>query len=61
MMDRYMLFRTLMDLVADDYEVTDADMYNYAGNIEIFGASPDGDIVITAKLIAANEEVNGDA
>ena len=61
MMDRYMLFRKLMNLVSEDYKVTDANMNNYVGDIEIFGVSPNGDIAITAKLIAANEEVSGDA
>ena len=57
---RYLLFRKLMDFVSDDYDVTDADMSNYADEIEIFGASPDGDIAITVKLIDVKEEVSGD-
>lgn len=49
-MDRYELFRRLMDMVAEDYEVNGANMYNYAGEIEISGVSGDLTINITVKL-----------
>ena len=55
-MERYLLFRKLMDMVSDDYDVVDADMNNYAGEIEIFGASPEGDISITVRLMEVKED-----
>ena len=36
-MDRYQLFRMFLDLVADHYDVTEAQMKNYAEEIEIIG------------------------
>ena len=42
MLDKYFIFRKLLDFVADYSEVTDADMNNYAGNIEITGTDDDG-------------------
>lgn len=56
--DRYYIFRKLLDLVADDWEVTDADMNNYVHEIEITGKANDGStITIRAKL----EEADADA
>lgn len=50
MMDRYILFRKLMDLVSDDYDVVDADMRNYAGDIEITGENEGKTIRIKVEL-----------
>lgn len=44
-MDRYLIFRALLDFVADNFVVTDADMNNYAGEIEIEGTTADGSSV----------------
>lgn len=43
--DKYYLFRKLMDLVNDEYEVTDADMNNYAGDVEISGKDEFGNTI----------------
>lgn len=48
-MNKYFVFRKLIDFVADYCEVTDADMNNYAGEIEITGTEEDGSI-ITIKV-----------
>lgn len=49
MMNKYFVFRKMIDFVADYCEVTDADMNNYAGNIEITGTDDDGS-TITIKV-----------
>ena len=61
MMDRYILFRKLMDLVSDDYDVVDADMRNYAGDIEIAGECCGKTIRIKVELDDAFEGVEQDA
>lgn len=59
MMNKYFVFRKLMDLVADYCEVTDADMNNYAGDIEIIGTDEeDGS---TIKIRVTIEEGKKDA
>ena len=57
-MDKYFIFRKLMDFVADDYEVTDADMNNYAGDIEIAGIAADGS-TITIKVSLKEGDKDG--
>lgn len=54
-MDRYQLFRMLMDIVADHYDVTDAKMKNYAGEIEISGAAGGKAITICVDMMEAKE------
>ena len=49
-MDRYNIFRGLMDFVTDNYEVTNANMCNYCGDIEITGVSGDEQIRICVSL-----------
>ncbi len=50
MMSKYFVFLKLLNFVAENYgEVTDADMNNYAGDIEIAGADEDGN-TITIKV-----------
>ena len=44
-MNKYFVFRKLIDFVADHYDVTDADMNNYAGDIEIAGEDGDGSTI----------------
>ena len=57
MMNKYFVFRKLIDFVADYCEVTDADMNNYAGEIEITGTDEDGStITITVDLKEGNED-----
>ena len=58
MMNKYFVFRKLIDFVADYCEVTDADMNNYAGNIEITGADEDGS-TITIKVELKEGEKDG--
>ena len=57
MMNKYFVFRKLIDFVADYCAVTDADMNNYAGNIEITGTDEDGStITITVELKEGKED-----
>ena len=57
MMNKYFVFRKLIDFVADYCEVTDADMNNYAGDIEITGTDDDGSkITIKVKIQESEEE-----
>ena len=58
MIDKYELFRKLMDLVADDFEVIDADMSNWEDAIEIRGVSDGKEIILTAKLKEADTDGN---
>ncbi len=59
MMNKYFVFRKLIDFVADYCEVTDADMNNYAGDIEITGTDDDGSkITIKVKIQESEEEEN---
>ncbi len=37
MMDRYMLFRKLMDTMAEDWEILEANMISYSKEMEIQG------------------------
>lgn len=56
---RYYLFSKLLSFVNDDYDVTDADMNNYAGNIEITGTDEDGStITIKVELKEGNNDGN---
>lgn len=55
--DRYYIFRKLLDFVADNWEVTDADMNNYVHEIEITGKADDGStITIKVELKEANAD-----
>lgn len=59
MLNKYYVFRRLIDFLADHSEVTDADMNNYAGNIEITGRDADGStITITVELKEGEEDGN---
>ena len=58
MMNKYFVFRKLIDFVADYTEVTDADMNNYAGNIGITGTDDDGS-TITIKVEIKEAEKDG--
>lgn len=56
-MDKYTLFRQLMDLMTDEGEVVDADMRNWDGAIEVKAVCGDQEITLTAKF----KEVEKDA
>lgn len=59
MINKYFVFRNLIDFVADYCDVTDADMNNYAGDIEITGTNEDGStITITVELKEGKEDGN---
>lgn len=57
-MNRYYIFRKLMNLVAEDFEVVDADMKNYSGDIEVQGKADGTTIRITVEL-EEEEQKNG--
>ena len=50
MMNKYFVFRKLIDFVADYCEVTDADMNNYAGEIEIIGTDEEDGSTIKLRV-----------
>ena len=56
MMNKYFVFRKLIDFVADYCDVTDADMNNYAGKIEIRGVSNGQEIIITTEFKEVNKD-----
>lgn len=58
-MNKYFVFRKMLDFVADHAEVTDADM-NYCGNRLLIDGEDD-DTVITIEVIIKNKEVGKDA
>ena len=57
MMNKYFIFRELLNFVADHADVTDADMNNYSGEIEITGTDDDGS-TITIKVALKEAEEN---
>lgn len=58
-MNRYQLFQQLLNLVADDYEVTNAKMKDYSERIAIEAKCPDGEIKIEVTL-TENEDEDAD-
>lgn len=56
MMNKYFVFRKLIDFVADYCEVTDADMNNYAGDIEVTGTDDDGSTISISVRIKEGEK-----
>ena len=60
-MNKYYVFRELLDFVAKHCDVTDADMNNYSGDIEIHGTEEDGSTIkITVRLTEAPKEEETD-
>lgn len=59
MMDKYFVFRKLMDFVADYCEVTDADMNNYADEIEIVGIDAEDGSTIRIRVEIKEGEKDG--
>ena len=57
-MKKYFVFHELIEFVAKHGVVTDADMNNYAGDIEITGKGSDG-THINIKVRIEEEEKNG--
>ena len=49
-MSKYEVFQYLLDFVASQFTVTDADMNNYCGEIEITGEKNGQKIKITVEL-----------
>ena len=50
-MDRYYLFRKFMNTLDEqNIQVTDADMHNYANDVEITGVFDDGEVKITVSF-----------
>lgn len=59
MLNKYFVFRNLIDFVADYCEVTDADMNNYSGDIEITGTEDDGSTIkIRVTLMEGEKDGN---
>ena len=58
-MDKYFVFRRLLDFLADHAEVTDADLNNYCGDIELTGEA-DGQIITIKVSIKDKEEKKND-
>lgn len=44
-MNKYFCFRKIMDLVTDEYEVSDATMNNWADEIEVIGKDSFGNTI----------------
>jgi hypothetical protein len=57
-MDKYYEFRKLMDFVSDEYDITDACMNNYSGDIEITGKDETG-VTITIRATMKEGENDG--
>ena len=55
-MDKYWMFRELLDFVADRAEVVDADMNNYCGSMEITGDDGEKTIKIVVSIKDKNKE-----
>lgn len=56
-MDRYFLFRKFMNtLDEENIQVTDANMRNYADNIEITGVFDGGEVKITVSFQEAGKD-----
>ena len=58
MMDKYFVFRKMMDFIAEYCEVTDAEMNNYAGQIEITGIDVEDGSTITIKVDLKEDKEN---
>lgn len=58
-MDKYYVFRKLMDLVEDFAEVTDADMSTWNGGMKVVGE--DEGQIITIEVSIDKKEVQGNA
>lgn len=57
-MDRYQLFRILLDQVGENFEILDADMNSYLKEIEIQGRCPGWEISLTVRQVEVKEDGN---
>ena len=58
-MNKFYAFKKLLDFVNDEYEVVDADMDNYAGDIVIKGKDETGaTITITVRMTEGENDGN---
>lgn len=48
-MDKYYMFRKLLDFVIEDFIITDARMKDYMGDMVVEGECPEGTIIITVN------------
>lgn len=48
-MDKYYMFRKLLDFVNEDFIITDARMKDYMGDMVVEGECPEGTIIITVN------------
>ena len=58
MIDRYQMFRQLMDLLTDECDIVDADMHNWEDAVEIRAACDDQEITLTAKFKEVKKDGN---
>ena len=58
-MDRYYMFRKILDFVNEDFEITDADIKTYDKNILVEGVCPEG--TIRVEVVPRKKEVQADA
>lgn len=56
MLNKFFVFRKLIDFVADYCEVTDADMNNYSEDIEITGTEEDGSTITIKVTLKEGEQ-----
>ena len=56
MKERYYHFRKFLNLIAEDFQVVDADMDDYSHDMVIKGDSPNGTITVTVELKEKKEE-----
>ncbi len=56
-MDRYFIFKRLLEFMADNSEVTNAKMKNYSDDIEITGEDEGQEVTI--KVSFRDKEVSG--
>lgn len=60
-MNKFFVFSKMLDFVATHYDVTDADMNNYSGDIEITGTEEDGSTInIKVRITEAKKEEETD-
>ena len=55
---RYIFFRQLMDMLSDECDIVNANMYNWEDAIEIKGIFNDTEITLTAKFKEVNKDGN---
>lgn len=58
-MDRYYMFRKILDFVNEDFEITDADIKTYDKSILVEGVCPEG--AIRVEVVLRKKEAQADA